>query len=150
MTQYAPNSESNVFERSLVLIKPDAVQRKLVGKIIERFENKGLKLVAMKLFLATREMAEEHYIEHQDRAFFEKLMDYMTSHPLIPMVWEGPNSIKIIRNMLGVHDPTLALAGTIRGDFSVNLQNNVIHGSDSIDAAKREINIWFQPNEIPY
>lgn len=97
---------------------------------------------------ATREMAEEHYIEHKNEHFFNKLMDYMTSTPLMPMIWEGPNAIKIIRNMLGVHDPTRAVPGTIRGDYSIGLQNNVIHGSDSPEAAKREINIWFHKNEI--
>lgn len=93
-------------------------------------------------------MAADHYVEHENQPFFEELMEYLTSHPLIPMVWEAPNAIKIVRNMLGVHDPTTAVPGTIRGDFSTGIKNNVIHGSDSVESANREINIWFQENEI--
>lgn len=93
-------------------------------------------------------MAEQHYIEHKDQSFFDDLMDYMTSAPLIPMIWEGPNVVKAVRNMLGPHDPLIAVPGTIRADFSIDIQNNVIHGSDTVEAANREINIWFLENEI--
>lgn len=93
-------------------------------------------------------MAEQHYIEHKDESFFDNLMDFMTSHPLIPMIWEGPNAVKSVRNMLGPHDPIVAVPGTIRGDFSVDSRNNVIHGSDTVEAANREIKIWFLENEI--
>lgn len=94
-------------------------------------------------------MAATHYIEHENQPFFENLMKFMTSQPLMPMIWQGPNAVKIVRLMLGVHDPTMAVAGTIRGDFSSSIQNNVIHGSDTIEAANREIDIWFKPHEIP-
>ncbi|XP_031635424.1 uncharacterized protein LOC116348533 [Contarinia nasturtii] len=143
-----PNLKRNFPERTLILLKRDAVERKLVGKIIERFENKGLKLVGMKMQLPTKEMVKQHYIEHKDESFFDDLIEFMTSAPLISMIWEGPNVIKITRNMLGVHDPITALSGTIRGDFSTNVLNNVAHGSDSIEAANKEMNLWFQANDI--
>lgn len=97
---------------------------------------------------ATEEMAKDHYIEHAERSFFGSLTHYMTSRPLIAMVWEGANVIAITRNMLGVHDPITAIPGTIRGDFSINIQSNVIHGSDTVESANREINIWFKDGEV--
>jgi len=135
-------------ERTFVMIKPDAVQRGLVGNIITRFERKGIKLVAIKLVSVSRELAEKHYGIHKGKPFFEPTVKYIISSPVVAMVLEGNNAIEMIRAMMGETDPQKAEMGTIRGDFGQNIGRNIIHGSDGKDTAKFEINLWFKPEEI--
>jgi len=137
-----------VKERTFVMIKPDAVQRGLVGKIIQRFENKGIKIVAMKMASVKRELAEQHYGIHKGKPFFEPTVNYITSSPVVAMVLEGINAIEMVRNMMGKTDPQKADMGTIRGDFGQFIGRNIVHGSDGPDTAKFEINLWFKPEEI--
>ncbi|MBN9644172.1 nucleoside-diphosphate kinase [Corynebacterium mendelii] len=133
-------------ERTLILIKPDGVKRGLVGEVISRIENKGLKLVAMDLRTADRATAEKHYAEHTDKPFFGELVDFITSAPLVAGVIEGPRAIEAWRQLAGGTDPVgKATPGTIRGDFGLEVSENVVHGSDSPESAEREIGIWF-PN----
>lgn len=135
-------------EKSFIMIKPDGVQRNLIGEIVSRFESKGFKLVGAKLMTVSKELAEEHYAEHKERPFFGELVDFITSSPVFAMVWEGENVIATARQMMGKTNPADALPGTIRGDFGVTMGKNVIHGSDSPESAEREINLWFNNNEI--
>tara|TARA_B100000131_G_C17935349_1_gene540065 strand:- start:50 stop:499 length:450 start_codon:yes stop_codon:yes gene_type:complete len=135
-------------EQTLILIKPDAVQRSLTGKIITRFENRGLKMVAAKHLLADRKLAEEHYSEHVGKPFFEDLISYITSSPIIAMVLEGNNAVHVARQTIGATDPKEASPGTIRGDYGIDLGRNLVHGSDGIESAKREINIFFSSEQI--
>ena len=135
-------------ERSFIMIKPDGVQRGLVGKIIERFESKGFKLVAMKLVHANEDLLKKHYSDLSARPFFPGLVKYMSSGPVVPMVWEGLNVVKTGRQMLGATDPKDSAPGTIRGDFCIQVGRNIIHGSDSGDSAKKEISLWFPEKEI--
>lgn len=135
-------------ERSFIMIKPDGVQRNLVGEIVSRFEQKGFKLVGAKLMTVSKELAEEHYGEHKERPFFGELVDFITSSPVFAMVWEGENVIATARQMMGKTNPADALPGTIRGDFGVTMGKNVIHGSDSPESAGREISLWFKENEV--
>ncbi|QOY35851.1 nucleoside-diphosphate kinase [Anaerobacillus isosaccharinicus] len=135
-------------ERTYLMVKPDGVQRNLVGEIVSRFENKGFQLVGAKLLTVTREMAETHYAEHKERPFFGELVDFITSGPVFAMVWEGENVISIARTMMGATNPKDALPGTIRGDFAAKLSMNVIHGSDSVESAAREIGIFFKEEEL--
>ena len=135
-------------ERTFVMIKPNAVQRGLVGNIISRFERKGIKLVAIKLVSVSRELAEKHYGIHKGKSFFEPTVKYITSSPVIALVLEGNNAIEMVRAMMGETDPQKAKMGTIRGDFGQNIGRNIIHGSDGQDTAKFEINLWFKPEEI--
>ncbi|CAH0391097.1 unnamed protein product [Bemisia tabaci] len=135
-------------ERSFIMIKPDGVQRGLVGKIIERFESKGFKLVAMKLVHANEDLLKKHYSDLSARPFFPGLVKYMSSGPVVPMVWEGLNVVKTGRQMLGATDPKDSAPGTIRGDFCIQVGRNIIHGSDSVDSAKKEISLWFPEKEI--
>eukprot|EP00088_Acartia_fossae_P048772 TRINITY_DN5328_c0_g1_i2.p1 TRINITY_DN5328_c0_g1~~TRINITY_DN5328_c0_g1_i2.p1 ORF type:complete len:184 (+),score=22.44 TRINITY_DN5328_c0_g1_i2:790-1341(+) len=137
-----------VQERALIMLKPDGVQRNLVGRVISRFEEKGFKLVALKMGMAEREVLEKHYEEHAGKKFFESLMDYMLSGPVVPMVWEGNNVVKIARTMLGATDPLESAPGTIRGDFGLSKQKNILHVSDSVESANREIELWFKPSEL--
>lgn len=130
------------------MVKPDGVQRNLVGEIVARFENKGFKLVGAKLMTVPKELAEEHYAEHKERPFFGELVDFVTSSPVFAMVWEGENVIATARQMMGKTNPADALPGTIRGDLGVSMGKNVIHGSDSPESADREINLWFNTNEV--
>ncbi|MEZ2122845.1 MULTISPECIES: nucleoside-diphosphate kinase [unclassified Corynebacterium] len=133
-------------ERTLILIKPDGVERGLVGDIINRIERKGLKLVAMDLRVADRDTAEKHYAEHTDKPFFGELVDFITSAPLVAGVIEGPRAIEAWRQLAGGTDPvSKATPGTIRGDLALDVATNVVHGSDSPESAEREIGIWF-PN----
>lgn len=133
-------------ERTLILIKPDGVERGLIGEVISRIERKGLKLVAMDLRVADKATAEKHYAEHADKPFFEELVSFITSAPLIAGVVEGPRAIDAWRQLAGGTDPVAkATPGTIRGDFALNVETNVVHGSDSQESAEREISIWF-PN----
>jgi nucleoside-diphosphate kinase len=135
-------------ERTFVMIKPDAVQRGLVGEIISRLERKGIKLVAMKLVSVSRELAEKHYGVHRGKPFFEPTVKYITSSPVVAMVLEGNNAIELVRSMMGKTDPQQAAVGTIRGDYGQFIGRNIVHGSDSKDTAEFEINLWFKPKEI--
>uniref|UniRef100_A0A673VKY6 Nucleoside diphosphate kinase n=1 Tax=Suricata suricatta TaxID=37032 RepID=A0A673VKY6_SURSU len=135
-------------ERTFIAIKPDGVQRGLVGEIIKRFEQKGFRLVAMKLIQASEDLLKEHYIDLKDRPFFAGLVRYMQSGPVVAMVWEGLNVVKTGRVMLGETNPADSKPGTIRGDFCIQVGRNIIHGSDSVESAEKEIGLWFQPEEL--
>ncbi|HEY8482840.1 MAG TPA: nucleoside-diphosphate kinase [Spirillospora sp.] len=130
-------------ERTLVLVKPDGVRRGLVGEVISRIERKGLKLVALELRTLTRETAETHYAEHAGKPFFGELVDFITGGPLVAMVVEGPRAVEAFRALAGATDPVGASPGTIRGDFGLEIGENVVHGSDSADSAEREIKLFF-------
>jgi nucleoside-diphosphate kinase len=135
-------------ERSLVLIKPDAVQRALAGQIISRLEMKGLKIVAMKMLYMDKNLAERHYAIHEGKVFFDDLVSFIASSPLIAIVFQGENAVQIIRQMMGETDPTKASVGTIRGDFGIDVGHNLVHGSDSPENARREVDLFFSPEEI--
>jgi len=135
-------------EKSFLMVKPDGVQRNLIGDIISRFERKGFKLVGAKLMQVSEELAKEHYGEHKERPFFGELVDFITSGPVFAMVWEGENVIHTARHMMGSTNPSEADAGTIRGDYGVTVGKNVIHGSDSPESAQREIGLFFEENEM--
>lgn len=135
-------------ERTFLAVKPDAVQRGLVGEIIQRFERKGYKLVGLKMMQVSRETAETHYGEHKGKPFFDGLVSFITSSPIVAMVWEGKNVILTARKMMGATNPQNAEPGTIRGDFAVDMGMNVIHGSDSAESAEREIGIFFKAEEL--
>ncbi len=135
-------------ERSLVLIKPDAIQRGLAGEIISRLEEKGLKIVAMKMVHMDKNLAQRHYAIHEGKTFFDDLVNFITSSPIIAIVFQGKNAIQIIRQMMGETDPVKARSGTIRGDFGIDIGYNLVHGSDSLENASREIELFFQTEEI--
>lgn len=135
-------------ERTYIMVKPDGVQRKLTGEIIRRFENRGLKLVALRMVVPSRETAEKHYAVHAERPFYGELVDFVTSGPVVAMVWEGKDVVKITRAMIGATKPTDALPGTIRGDFTADMMLNLIHGSDAPEAAEGEIALWFDADEL--
>src|SRR3989338_2443373 len=135
-------------ERTFLAIKPDAVQRGLIGKVISRLEEKGFKLVAMKLMQVSNELAEKHYGEHKDKPFFKGLVSFITSGPIVAMVWEGKDAVGTLRKMMGKTNPLEAELGTIRGDFGIDIGRNVAHGSDSLESAKREISLFFKDDEI--
>jgi len=135
-------------ERTFIAIKPDGVQRGLVGEIIGRFERKGFKLVGLKQLTPSRELAESHYGVHRERPFFAGLVDFITSGPVVAMVWEGDGVIASARKLIGATKPLEAEPGTIRGDLAVNIGRNVIHGSDAPETAEFEIGLWFQPSEL--
>ena len=135
-------------EQTLVLVKPDGVQRGLVGEIIGRLERRGLKLVAMKLMQVDEALAHRHYGEHVDRPFFAGLVSFITSGPVVAMAWEANNAVEIVRSTMGVTNPANAAPGTIRGDLGVDIGRNLIHGSDSVESAERELALFFQPEEI--
>ena len=135
-------------QRTLVLLKPDCVQRRLVGTLITRFEQKGLRLVAMKLVQASRELAEKHYAVHKGKPFYESLLSFLTSGPTVAIVWEGREAIAVARTMMGTTDGTKAAPATIRGDFALSVQNNLVHGSDSAENAATEISLWFAASEL--
>ncbi|XP_046888870.1 nucleoside diphosphate kinase B-like [Hypomesus transpacificus] len=135
-------------ERTFIAIKPDGVQRRLVGEIIKRFEVKGFKLVGMKFLHAPESLLKEHYDDLKDRPFFPSLVSYMNSGPVCAMVWEGMNAVKTGRVMLGETNPADSKPGTIRGDFCIQVGRNIIHGSDSVESAKHEIGLWFKPEEL--
>jgi nucleoside-diphosphate kinase len=135
-------------ERTFVMVKPDGVQRGLVGEVVSRIEERGLKLAAIKTVDVDRELAETHYEEHRDKPFFEGLVDYVTSDPVVAMVVEGPNAIQAVRGLAGETDPIDAHPGTIRGDFGLDVGRNVVHGSDAPDTAQQEIKLWFGEDEI--
>ena len=131
-----------------VMIKPDGVKRRLVGEIISRFEKRGLNIVAMKMVRITRETAEKLYEEHKGKSFFEDLISYITSGPVVCMVIEGDEAVSVIRKMIGATDPKEALPGTIRGDYALSKGENVIHASDSPEKAKREMSLFFEDTEL--
>ncbi len=135
-------------ERTFVMIKPDGVQRGLVGDIINRFEKKGLKIVAMKFVTVSKELAEKHYGVHKGKPFFKPTVNYITSSPVVAMILEGVNSIDTVRTMMGKTNPQDAAMGTIRGDYGQFIGRNIVHGSDSFETAEFEINLWFKPEEI--
>ena len=135
-------------QRTLVLCKPDAVQRGLVGRIVARFERKGLKVVGMKMLAVDEKLASRHYAEHLEKAFYPELRDFITSSPVIAMAIEGENAVEVVRDLMGVTDPQDATPGTIRGDFGLNLTKNLVHGSDSLASAEREVSLFFEPDEL--
>jgi len=135
-------------ERSLVLIKPDAIQRGLAGEIISRLEEKGLKIVAMKMLHIDKNVAQHHYAIHRGKAFFNDLVNFITSSPIVAIVFQGKNAVEIIRQMMGETDPVKARSGTIRGDFGIDIGHNLVHGSDSLENASKEIELFFQTEEI--
>ncbi len=137
-----------VIERTFVAIKPDGVQRGLIGDILGRFERKGFKLVALKQITPSRELAEKHYGVHRERPFFHGLVEFITSGPVVAMVWEGDGVIASARKLIGATKPLEAEPGTIRGDLAVNIGRNVIHGSDGSDTAHYEIGLWFDDAEL--
>jgi nucleoside-diphosphate kinase len=135
-------------QRTFVMIKPDGVQRGFIGEIINRFEKKGFKIVAMKMISVNEDLAKKHYGIHKGKSFFEPTVKYITSSPVVAMVLEGFNVIELVRNMMGKTDPAEALSGSIRGDFGQFIGRNIVHGSDGLETAKFEINLWFKPEEI--
>jgi len=137
-----------VTERTLVLIKPDGVQRLLVGRILGRFEERGLKIVGLKLVRGDRPLAEQHYAIHRGKPFFEGLLDFITSGPLVALVLEGPNAIAMVRTMVGATRPHEAAAGSIRGDLAVETAQNLVHASDGPETAATELALWFEPEEL--
>jgi nucleoside-diphosphate kinase len=135
-------------EKTYLMIKPDGVQRNLIGEVVARFEKKGFQLVGAKLMTIPREVAEQHYGEHKERPFFGELVDFITSGPVFAMVWQGENVITTARQMMGATNPKDALPGTIRGDYGVIVGKNIIHGSDSLASAEREIGLFFKQDEL--
>jgi len=141
-------NERFVMERTFLAIKPDGVQRQLVGEVIRRFEAKGFTLVGLKLMQVSRELAEKHYDVHREKPFFGGLVDFITSGPLVAMVWEGDGVVASARKIIGATNPLSAEPGTIRGDFGVSIGRNLIHGSDAVETAQREISLWFSNEEL--
>jgi nucleoside-diphosphate kinase len=135
-------------ERTFLAIKPDGVQRGLVGEIIRRFEAKGFTLVGLKLMKVSRELAEQHYDVHREKKFFAGLVDFITSGPLVAMVWEGEGVVAAARKMIGATNPLTSEPGTIRGDYGISIGRNIIHGSDAVETAQREISLWFKEEEL--
>ena len=137
-----------MIQKSFVMMKPDAVARRLMGKVLTRFEEKGLKIVAMKLIAIDEDLAKNHYGEHKDKPFFNDLVSYITSSPSLAMVIEGDDAISLIRKIVGATNPKDADLGTIRGDYAMDMGRNIIHASDAPDSAKREISLFFEDSEI--
>lgn len=135
-------------EKTFLMVKPDGVQRQLIGDIVARFERKGFQLVGAKLMQISPELAEQHYGEHKERPFFGELVDFITSGPVFAMVWQGENVISTARHMMGATNPKDAQLGTVRGDFAVTVGKNIIHGSDSPESAEREIGLFFKEEEL--
>lgn len=135
-------------ERTFLAIKPDGVQRGLVGEIIRRFEAKGFTLVGLKFMSVSRQLAEQHYDVHREKPFFAGLVEFITSGPIVAMVWEGDGVVAAARKMIGATNPLTSEPGTIRGDFGVSIGRNLIHGSDAVDTANREVDLWFRQEEL--
>jgi nucleoside-diphosphate kinase len=135
-------------DRTLILVKPDAFARGLTGEIIARFERKGLKIVALRHMTVGRELAERHYAEHSQRPFFGELVEFITSAPTLALVLEGESAISVVRTTMGATNPTDAAPGTIRGDLALAMPDNLVHGSDSPESAKREIGLWFGDDAV--
>lgn len=137
-----------IMEKTFLMVKPDGVQRNLIGEIVRRFESKGFQLVGAKLMMVSQELAEKHYGEHKDKPFFGELVSFITSGPVFAMVWQGENIIAQARKMMGATNPAEAAPGTIRGDFGVQVSQNIIHGSDSPESAEREIALFFNESDL--
>lgn len=135
-------------ERTFIAIKPDGVQRGLISEIMRRFETKGFTLVGLKFMTVSRELAEQHYDVHRERPFFAGLVEFITSSPVVAMVWEGDGVVASSRKIIGATNPLNAEPGTIRGDLGINIGRNIIHGSDALETAQREIALWFKPEEL--
>jgi nucleoside-diphosphate kinase len=135
-------------ERTFVAVKPDGVQRGLVGEVISRFETRGLKLIGLKMLQVTPQLAEKHYGEHKGKPFYEGLVKFITAGPVVAMVWEGKNAIALSRNVIGATNPANAAQGTIRGDLCTDIGRNVVHGSDGPESAQREVSIFFHEGEL--
>lgn len=135
-------------QTTFLMVKPDGVKRQLVGDIVDRFERKGFVLKGAKLMQISQELAEKHYAEHAEKPFFGELTDFITSGPVFAMVWEGENVISVARLMMGATNPAESAPGTIRGDYSTTVSHNIIHGSDSLASAEREIGLFFNENEL--
>ncbi|MCM3539414.1 nucleoside-diphosphate kinase [Priestia endophytica] len=135
-------------ERTFIMVKPDGVQRNIVGDVVTRFEKKGFQLVGAKLMNVSEDLAKEHYKEHEEKPFFGELVDFITSSPVFAMVWEGENAVTVARKMLGKTNPAEAEVGTIRGDYGLQVAKNVVHGSDSNESATREISLFFNESEL--
>jgi nucleoside-diphosphate kinase len=135
-------------ERTLVLIKPDAMQRRLAGQILSRFEDRGLTVRAAKLVHVDQELADEHYAEHRDKPFFDELVEFITSSPTLALVLEGESAVQVVRTTMGATNPVDSAPGTIRGDFALAMPDNLVHGSDSPASAEREIALWFSDGEL--
>ena len=140
--------EEGLKERTFIAIKPDGVQRGLVGQIISRFETKGFTLVGLKIMTVTKELAEKHYDVHKDKPFFRSLIEFITSGPVVAMVWEGEGVVASGTNIIGATNPLSAEPGTIRGDYGISVGRNLIHGSDAIETAQKEISLWFKEEEL--
>ena len=137
-------------EKTFVMVKPDGVQRGLIGEIVSRFEKKGLKIVGAKLMSVPQPLAEEHYAEHKERPFFKELVSFITSSPVFAMVLEGDNAITVARTLMGKTNPVESAPGTIRGDYGLTIGMNIVHGSDSAESAAREIGLWFGNETVAY
>ncbi len=135
-------------EKTLVLVKPDAVQRGLIGEVTSRLERRGLRLVAAKFMQVSQELAETHYAIHKGKPFYEPLINYITSAPVMAMVWEGPNGIAAVRQTMGATRPTEAAPGSVRHDFGLEVGRNLTHASDSIENGEKEVALWFEPEEL--
>ncbi len=135
-------------ERTLIIVKPDAVQRGLTGEIIKRFEQRGLRIIGMKFMQVSRELAEKHYDVHRERPFFKALVDYITSSPVVVMALDGTNAVQAARNTIGATRPSESAAGTIRGDFGLEIGRNLVHGSDSPENGQKEVALWFDESEL--
>ncbi len=135
-------------EQTFLMVKPDGVQRGLVGNVISRLENKGFKLVAMKMLLIDKDLAARHYGEHKGKPFYDGLIEFITSAPVVAMVWEGDDVVAMVRSLIGATDPRKAEPGSIRGDLAVFMGKNIVHGSDSLESAEREIALFFTDSEI--
>ena len=135
-------------ERTLLLVKPDGVQRGLVGQVVDRFERRGLHLIGLKLMQMDRALAERHYAEHVGKPFFESLVSFITSAPIVAMVWEGPGAVATCRLMMGATNPADSAPGTIRGDYALTIGMNVVHGSDSVGRASTEVALFFEESEL--
>lgn len=135
-------------ERTLIIVKPDGVQRGLVGRVISRIEEKGLRIAGLKLISVSKDLAETHYGEHREKPFFGDLVSFITSSPVVVGVVEGPNAVSVTRGLVGATNPVDAAAGTIRGDYGLSIGMNIIHASDAVDTGKREISLFFEDSEI--
>ena len=135
-------------ERTLLLVKPDGVQRGLVGTIIDKVERRGLRMIGMKLMSVSAHLAETHYAIHKGKPFYSGLIDYITSTPVVAIAWQGSKAVAVVRQILGATDPTTAEAGTIRGDYGIDIGRNLTHGSDSVKNGTTEINLWFKADEL--
>jgi nucleoside-diphosphate kinase len=135
-------------QRTLILLKPDAIHRRLIGTVVRRFEQKGLRIAGMKLVQPDRRLAETHYAVHKGKPFYDSLLQFLTSGPVVALCLEGREAVAVARKMMGETDGAKAPPGTIRGDFGITVQNNLVHGSDSVENAKTEIDLWFRPTEL--